>query len=88
MKYQVTVGPQATGRDKETNKRQFAFRVSDSTRLVFTADPTVIDIDPVKQSAVLSNLEALAVRGFVEIEEVDSSAKALKPADTKPTGGK
>lgn len=34
MKYRVSAGPNATGRNKETHKREFAFRVSKDKRFV------------------------------------------------------
>jgi len=75
MKYQITLGPNASGRDKETNQRHYCTRLSTGERL------QVVDGNPVTIGLSAIDLAALQVaegRGFVSLAE--SSSKRGRPS--------
>jgi len=75
MKYEITLGPNASGRDKETNQRHYCTRLSTGDRL------QVVDGKPVTISLSAIDLTALQVaegRGFVSLAE--SSSKRGRPS--------
>ena len=75
MKYEITLGPNASGRDKETNQRHYCIRLSTGERL------KVVDGRPVTIGLSAIDLTALQIaegRGFVSLAE--SSSKRGRPS--------